>query len=336
MQVMPPAQGRDGTSVSPMALTLYVQRDAWRSMVDAGFRGYPGLIPVIKGNGYGFGRRWLAEEAIARGAARVAVGTVFELSGLEGLAAQVTVLTPSFDLGDVGAPSGVELTVASDAQLDHLIRHRPVGPVSVKVRTSMLRHGFESAAVPTALDRLRTAGAEARTLSIHPGLGGSDAQRLEEVAALVRDLPVGPEVAVSHLEPHHYSALRSLYPDRSFCIRVGSALWHGDKQVLELRAPALDVRPVRRGDRVGYRGVEVPGDGSVVIVGAGSAHGVQPLANGDSPFHFAQRRLTLLEPPHMHVSMVWIPTGDSMPRPGDEVDVQRPLIGTAVDRIVWR
>ena len=44
------------------------------------------------------------------------------------------------------------------------------------------------------------------------------------------------------------------------------------------------------------------------MVGAGTAHGVQPLDDGRSPFHFARQRLALLEPPHMHTSM--------RPRPG--------------------
>jgi hypothetical protein len=71
----------------------------------------------------------------------------------------------------------------------------------------------------------------------------------------------------------------------------------------------------------------------VVVVGAGTAHGVQPLADGRSPFHFARRRLTLLEPPHMHVAMAFVPDGDPCPAIGDEVDVQRPLTQVWPDRV---
>ena len=46
-----------------MALTLYVDTPRWRahqrSVVDA----FPGLVPVAKGNGYGFRNLRLAEEA---------------------------------------------------------------------------------------------------------------------------------------------------------------------------------------------------------------------------------------------------------------------------------
>ena len=72
------------------------------------------------------------------------------------------------------------------------------------------------------------------------------------------------------------------------------------------------------------------------MVGAGTAHGVHPLDDGRSPFHFARRRLALLEPPHMHTSMVFVPAGEPTPGRGDVVDVQRPLISTVVDEVVWR
>jgi len=72
-----------------------------------------------------------------------------------------------------------------------------------------------------------------------------------------------------------------------------------------------------------------------VMIGCGSAHGVAPLADGRSPFHFGRQRMTLLEAPHMHTSMCVVPTGGPTPRVGEWVDVQRPLITTQPDRIDW-
>ena len=43
----------------------------------------------------------------------------------------------------------------------------------------------------------------------------------------------------------------------------------------------------------------------------------------------------LVEPPHIHVSMAFVPDGDPCPLTGEWVDVQRPLIATQVDRIDW-
>jgi hypothetical protein len=97
----------------------------------------------------------------------------------------------------------------------------------------------------------------------------------------------------------------------------------------------LAIHPVRAGDRAGYQLNEVPSDGHLVLVGAGSAHGVAALPGGASPFHFSRTRLALLEPPHMHTSMLHAPAGTPCPAVGDQVDVQRPLISTFVDEVEW-
>ena len=76
--------------------------------------------------------------------------------------------------------------------------------------------------------------------------------------------------------------------------------------------------------------------GTIVMVGAGTAHGVYPLADGRSPFHHARRRLALLEPPHMHTSMAFVPDGEPCPVAGEWIDLQRPLTTTQVDEIRWR
>ena len=43
----------------------------------------------------------------------------------------------------------------------------------------------------------------------------------------------------------------------------------------------------------------------------------------------------MLEPPHMHTSMLVVPLDTPCPSLGDRVDVQRPLITTNVDEIEW-
>lgn len=319
-----------------MGLTLYVESALWRQQVDAVAGGFPGLIPVVKGNGYGFGRNFLIGEALRLGVSEVAVGTVFELDGLVDQGLRPIVLTPSLDLDKVPVRSDAVLTVGSLHQLEHFVRHRPGGSAVVKVVSAARRHGLDPSEIATAIDRLRSAGCDVHSVAIHPALAGSDSERLDEIELLLRSVPAETPVTLSHLDAHHYVEVRNRHADRSFGIRLGSALWHGDKATLALRATVLDVRPVRKGDRVGYRATQIPQDGFLVIVDAGTAHGVQPLANGESPFHYARKRLLLAEPPHMHVSLAVVPMGSAVPAPGDEVDVQRPLITTAVDRIVWR
>lgn len=108
---------------------------------------------------------------------------------------------------------------------------------------------------------------------------------------------------------------------------------------LHLTADVLDTRPVRAGDLAGYRHTPVPFDGTLVAIGGGTAAGIHPLDDADptrrSPFHFARTRLELLEPPHMHTSLVVVPIGDPCPAVGDRVDVQRPLTTTLADEVEW-
>ena len=140
---------------------------------------------------------------------------------------------------------------------------------------------------------------------------------------------------LSHLQPLAYSALRDRHPDRSFRLRLGTSLWHGDKSFLHLNADVAAVHSIRAGERAGYRLTEVPSDGHLVLASAGAAHGVAPLHDGASPFHFARNRLAMLEPPHMHTTMLVVPQGSPCPSVGDRVDVQRPLISTLVDEVEW-
>jgi hypothetical protein len=154
-----------------------------------------------------------------------------------------------------------------------------------------------------------------------------------EVDDWLARLPPGAPVAVSHLDVAALNDLRARHPGHHLPIRLGTALWHGDKQALALRADVVDRRPATT-PVAGYRHRPLPGaGGTLVMVGAGTAHGVHPLADGRSPFHFGRRRLELVEPPHMHTSMVWVPDGAPCPLVGDDVDVQVPLTHIAPDGV---
>ena len=65
-----------------MSLTLTVDGDRWRQhLLDFAGR-TPGLVPVAKGNGYGFGLGRLATEAADLGVATIAVGTAGEVAAV--------------------------------------------------------------------------------------------------------------------------------------------------------------------------------------------------------------------------------------------------------------
>ena len=313
-----------------MALRLTVQRAAWKAHVDHVAATVDGLVPVVKGNGYGFGRATL--HPLIKGLSDyVCVGTIHEL---DDIAERVTpvVLTPTPVPPPLTAVPAI-LTIGSLHDVEALNRWR--GRVIVKLQSSMHRYG----ATPDELQAVVAAAASANLdivgYALHLPLAGNDLDRVAEVNAWLPLVEPLRPLWLSHLQPSSYSDLRARYPDREFRLRLGTALWHGDKSFLQLHADVTAVHTVRAGERAGYHLTEIPSDGHLVLIDAGSAHGVGPLSGGASPFHFARTRLTLLEPPHMHTSMVLAPGGTPCPAVGDRVDVQRPLISTLVDEVEW-
>ncbi|HUF97744.1 MAG TPA: alanine racemase [Ilumatobacter sp.] len=304
-----------------MTIRLTVDRERWWHHVTDVAAVTPGLVPVVKGNGYGFGRVGLASIAIEL-SPLLAVGTVHELEGLPEAATPI-VLTPTLA---PPATTEVVLTVGSFAHIEALRGWG--GRVIVKLASPMQRYGGDISLVADAqLAGLRTVG-----VAIHPPLAGDDEARREHIVEQLPMIDPSLDVWVSHLSPSTYESLPTSH---QYKLRCGSYLWHGDRGAIRLEADVLDLRPVRTGMSAGYRLVPIQEDGTIVMVGAGSANGVTALTDGRSPFHFQRQRLDLLEPPHMHTSMLFVPNGQPVPGVGDWVDVQRPLINTHADELRW-
>lgn len=314
-----------------MALVLEVDRFRWDSHVAATAARVPRLVPVVKGNGYGLGRDWLAARAAAL-APMLAVGTVHEVASVP-RGRLALVLTPTLDprVLDTAplAQDEVILTIGSAAHLAALgsVPRRVV----VKVRSSMHRYGVPIRELAPFLDATRAARHTVDAISIHLPLEGDP----NEASALIDGIdPVIP-VHLSHVTIEQFDALTARHPRHVLHLRLGTHLWHGDKEALTLRADVLDVEPVSAGTRVGYRSIAVPHDGTLLMIGCGSTHGVAPLPDGRSPFHFARQRLDLIEPPHMHTSMTLTRPEQPVPSVGAWVDVQRPLTQIAPDAVEW-
>ena len=311
-----------------MALRLTVQRAAWESHIDSVAANVDGLVPVVKGNGYGFGRATL--HPLIKGLSDyVCVGTIHEL---DNVADRVTpiVLTPS-----PVAPSSTDVILTVGSVLDVAALAHWRGRVIIKLQSSMRRYGATVAELGAVTAATTNAGLDIVGYALHLPLAGTDADRLAEIEAWLEHLEPHRTLWLSHLQPQSYADLRVRHHERQFRLRLGTTLWHGDKSFLHLHAGVVAVRPVRVGEHAGYHLGEVATDGHLVMVGAGSAHGVAALPNGDSPFHFARNRLAMHEPPHMHTSMILAPDGTPCPLVRDRVDVQRPLIATMVEEVEW-
>ena len=172
---------------------------------------------------------------------------------------------------------------------------------------------------------LRTVG-----VAIHPPLAGDDDRHRVDIDRWLPEIDPSLDVWVSHLSPDHLRDAPRQPPLQAPARHLPVAR---RPEALHLEADVLDTRPVGAGERPAIGCTTVPGDGTLVMIGAGTANGVTPLADGRSPFHFDRRRLELLEPPHMHTSMAFVPDGDPCPTIGDWVDLQRPLTMTTVDEL---
>ena len=100
-----------------MPLSLHVDGQKWRSHLSQLVSAKPGLVPVIKGNGYGFGLEVLAAESTRLGVETIAVGLASEVAKVRtAFAGEIVVLSPDQVTSDL-SDSKVIQTVSS---IDHL------------------------------------------------------------------------------------------------------------------------------------------------------------------------------------------------------------------------
>lgn len=339
-------------------LSLYVDTAKWRAHQKTVLAELPGLVPVAKGNGYGFGVGRVAAEALSLGADTLAVGTLAEARSLgETAFDRLVVLTPWLaDEPGGELPGNVVRTVASVDGVRALRGQR----VIVECRTSLRRHGivaadlaalaavlpdvtFEGFALHLPLDRPR---------SVDPA--GEVATWIDQLnAAGVLTHPV----YVSHVTGPEVAALSERFPGTAFRPRVGTRLWLGDRSAFQARARVLDVEQLKRGERFGYRQHRATGNGHLIVVAGGTAHGVgleapksmhgpvdrakavaitglATVNRSLSPFRWAGKQRWFAEPPHMQVSLLWLPSSVTPPAVGDELPVEVRMTTTHFDAVV--
>ena len=316
-----------------MTLRLRVANATWHDRVAQVADAYGEMIPVVKGNGYGFGLPTLMPHA-ATISSIIAVGSVFEVHAVPSTCTAM-VLTPAGSELPTTLPSQSILTVGSRHHVDVLHRAGWRGSVIVKLQSSMRRYGVTLEELAPLLGSIQQAGLVQVGWSIHPPLEGTTDELVAEVSGWLSRIESGHPMYVSHLDPAGVEQLRTTFSRHHIVARVGTALWLGDKAGLQLDADVLGVHPVTAGMTAGYRNVTIHSDGSLVLVGVGTAHGVQPVGDQLSPFHFQRARLDLLEPSHMHTSMLFVDSESPCPQFGDLVEVQQSLTRVVVDTVLW-
>ncbi|MSO59576.1 MAG: hypothetical protein EXQ63_04550 [Ilumatobacteraceae bacterium] len=316
-----------------MTLRLTVHQARWKEHVQATALQFAGLVPVIKGNGYGL-RRWNLMPLASELSSEIAVGTVYEVRDIPpGVTPMV--LTPIMSAPPNTMPVSTVLTIGRLEHIMALSHFQWTGNVVVKLQSSMLRYGTTKEKLADLLAEARSAHLNVVGFSIHPPLDGEMQMHVKDIENWLEHIDSALPIYISHVNASAVRQLRKYHPQYEFKIRLGTELWLGDKSMMQLSADVLDRHSVESSQTVGYRQQKVSGMGEIVLVGAGSAHGVAPLDDGRSPFHFQKQRINLHEAPHMHTSMLFIARGRLVPSIGEWIDVQRPLTQVQVDVLQW-
>ncbi len=316
-----------------MTLRLSVDSSSWNLHFHAVAKSLINVVPVVKGNGYGFGRETLMSHAVSI-SNEIAVGTVFEASDVPANCTAI-VLTPAGTEIPKSLPSTAVLTVGSLHQIKNLEGNSWRGSVVVKLRSSMNRYGANKDELTDILAALKSAELTQVGWSIHPPLDGTEADHLLEIEKWMSEITSDLPWFISHINGVSANELRKKFPKNKIRVRSGTSLWLGDKSMIKLTADVLDIRSVKKGETAGYRNVEINSDSIIAMVGVGSSHGLQLVGEGASPFHFNNTRLDLVEPPHMHTSMVFIPKNSQALKITDSVEVQQPLTRIHPDIVTW-
>ena len=386
-----------------MSFVLRVDASRWRahqqSVVDAVTRASgTSPVPVIKGNGYGFGPAVLSAEASRVDSDTVAVGTIFEVDDVAaGTTGDIVVLEPFHPLDAVAADAWWRLgeklhagrVIRTVASVDAL-RALAAGPGSVRVileaHTSLHRFGFSESELLEALadDDIRAAMERGRVLvegiAVHmpiaqpaddvppPGVrdGSAKAREVMRWAGLWQTkTAVWPghnapanTIWVSHLDDDELAVVRSSLGEAVLRLRTGTRLWLGDRGALTVVGTVLAVHPLVSGTHVGYRQRSGPKQGTLVVVSGGTSHGVglagpTPAASirqrvttagigaldaagrAMSPFTWQGKQRWFAEPPHQHVSMVWLPHECVLPQVGDEMNADVRFTTSTFDAVLF-
>ncbi|NLT29204.1 MAG: alanine racemase [Propionibacterium sp.] len=341
-------------------LVLNVDAAPWRHHLQQTAETTAGLVPVAKGNGYGFGLGRLATEAADLGVATIAVGTAGEVAAVrDRFDGEIVVLQP-WRPGDAVAEELLDdprvITTVSRTEDLAAVAERGAGPVLVEVLTSMKRHGLtpaEVAAIAPLLDRV-----DFRGWTIHLPLleTGRYAEALEH-AGRVRGVRPAP-LWFSHLPwPEATAIAKEVGADESDVrLRMGTQLWLGAPETLHPTATVIDVHKVSKGERVGYRHRKASANGWVVVLAGGTAHGLAMEAPSSvssmrqraitaatgalatfgramSPYTLDGAKRWFVEPPHMQSSLVFLPASATPPAVGDRVPVELRLTTVTVDEV---
>lgn len=329
-----------------MPLSLHVDGHKWRSHLDQIMSAKPGLVPVIKGNGYGFGLELLAAESTRLGVETVAVGLASEVAKVRtAFAGEIVILSPDHvssgltDAKIIQTVSSLELLQSIDANIN----------VIVELLTPLNRHGIELSEIDRALTIIKDRNLKLRGFTLHLPIAKIDSKWVSSTLNL---LPAGSHIWISHLDGA--DRVKKEFANLTFHERIGTSLWLGADSALEATATVLENRKIQ--STAGYQQKHIRGN--VIVASGGTAHGIGLTAPQNdysligrvkivaraleavfgrmrSPYRHNGKTLNFLESPHMQCSLL-ICSGSNQPKPGDELKVRVRYTTTTFDQINFR
>ena len=270
------------------------------------------VLPVIKGNGYGFGRKILASEATKLGLNRIAIGTVFELDqALADFANEIIVLEPfnpadetaksvwqqatknnahriiaviAGDHFSAAASSGIKMAFVEGKTSTHRFG---VGPKEILNQISGDLHNIAITGMNLHLPITQPENLDLKQFSsAEKAKSSKSSNRLIEinswvnaVAPKVNSMGYPLKLNLSHVSSKEVSQILDAANAQRFnieiTVRLGTSLWLGNQKALWATGTVLEIHELT-GDHehVGYRQVDGHGHRRLLVVSGGTAHGV--------------------------------------------------------------
>lgn len=300
-----------------MTFSLNVDAAKFRSHLVSVMNGYASagadLVPVIKGNGYGFGRGVLAGEASRLGCNRIAIGTVWELGqSLADFSGEILVLEP-FNAVDESAvvqwrqhlEHDAERIIVTASNLD-LAAVRSAGATNIYLegKTSLSRFGmlhFDMQSLDNFSDlkvlglslHLPIAQSPTRvdvTTEISAAFNGASLSKsmteawnwivLYEELSTKFSLP--KRISLSHITDKQVQSFKKMLQSYKFDldieVRIGTKLWLGEPDALQATGTVLQIHELSHRQTVGYQQIDTGNHERLVVVSGGTAHGVAMAA----------------------------------------------------------
>ena len=340
-----------------MSLILHVDGAKWRAhLATVLAESDAQIVPVIKGNGYGFGKKVLAKEAKDLNLPVVAVATVAEAQEIESIfSGEILLLSPS-------ASSDSERVIHTISPHSSVFSEKLPKKFVIELLSPIHRHGFALSDLGNALEKY-SKGGKCEGIAIHLPIDqkSSAAEWIDKSLQSITERGIDTSefnnsVWVSHISENDLAKLKLKWPQIVWKIRIGTKLWLGDRTSLKAKAQVLDLHAIEKPTSVGYRQYRI-GRGWLVIASGGTSHGVgleiatpkrdflsqvkaliKSLLNlfgwNPSPFSWNGKKLEFAEAPHMHLSLLTF-KGKNAPKVGSELDVDVRFTTTAFDQVVF-